>query len=100
MLFVKGIADVLQEDLNQDAVLVFSRVLVVAELIRRQPQLGFKAKVCVVSVSKRGGPRQRRQNSSCAGCVGCAEALRDKRFSSSASVLRPRDRPRKPILLN
>ena len=43
MLFVKGIADVLQEDQPQDDVLVFSSVHVVAELIRRQPQLGFNA---------------------------------------------------------
>jgi hypothetical protein len=44
-VFLEGVRDVLQEDQAQDDVLVLGRVQVVAQLVRRQPQLGLEAEV-------------------------------------------------------
>ena len=45
MMLFEGIRDVLQEDQAQHGVLVFGRVHVVPQLIRRQPHLGLEAQI-------------------------------------------------------
>jgi len=44
-VFLEGVGDVFEEDEAEDDVLVFRRVHVVAELIRSEPELLFKAKI-------------------------------------------------------
>lgn len=44
-VFLEGVGDVFEEDEPEDDVLVFRRVHVVAELVRGEPELGFKAEV-------------------------------------------------------
>ena len=44
-LLLEGVGYILQEDQPQYDMLLLRRVHVVAELVRRQPQLGFKAEI-------------------------------------------------------